>query len=221
MRVLVAEDDARISEALSAALSAAGFAVETSADGEDIWYRGDTENYDAVILDLGLPMLDGLTILKRWRKAGRSVPVLILTARGQWDERVEGIEAGADDYVVKPFRIEEVVARVRAIIRRAAGHASARIEIGDLVLNTNAMQVSRDGIPIPLTPQEYRLVAYLAHQRGRVVSQLEIVEHLYAQDFERESNSVEVLVGRVRKRLGNDIILTRRGFGYTIGGGED
>ena len=221
MRVLVAEDDARISEALSAALSAAGFAVETSADGEDIWYRGDTENYDAVILDLGLPMLDGLTILKRWRKAGRNVPVLILTARGQWDERVEGIEAGADDYVVKPFRIEEVVARVRAIIRRAAGHASARIEIGDLVLNTNAMQVSRDGIPIPLTPQEYRLVAYLAHQRGRVVSQLEIVEHLYAQDFERESNSVEVLVGRVRKRLGNDIILTRRGFGYTIGGGED
>ena len=221
MRVLVAEDDARISEALSAALSAAGFAVETSADGEDIWHRGDTENYDAVILDLGLPMLDGLTILKRWRKAGRSVPVLILTARGQWDERVEGIEAGADDYVVKPFRIEEVVARVRAIIRRAAGHASARIEIGDLVLNTNAMQVSRDGIPIPLTPQEYRLVAYLAHQRGRVVSQLEIVEHLYAQDFERESNSVEVLVGRVRKRLGNDIILTRRGFGYTIGGGED
>ena len=221
MRVLVAEDDARISEALSAALSAAGFAVERSADGEDIWHRGDTENYDAVILDLGLPMLDGLTILKRWRKAGRSVPVLILTARGQWDERVEGIEAGADDYVVKPFRIEEVVARVRAIIRRAAGHASARIEIGDLVLNTNAMQVSRDGIPIPLTPQEYRLVAYLAHQRGRVVSQLEIVEHLYAQDFERESNSVEVLVGRVRKRLGNDIILTRRGFGYTIGGGED
>lgn len=221
MRVLVAEDDARISEALSAALSAAGFAVETSADGEDIWHRGDTENYDAVILDLGLPMLDGLTILKRWRKAGRSVPVLILTARGQWDERVEGIEAGADDYVVKPFRIEEVVARVRAIIRRAAGHASARIEIGDLVLNTNAMQVSRDGIPIPLTPQEYRLLAYLAHQRGRVVSQLEIVEHLYAQDFERESNSVEVLVGRVRKRLGNDIILTRRGFGYTIGGGED
>ena len=221
MRVLVAEDDVRISEALAAALTAAGFAVETSADGEDIWHLGDTENYDAVILDLGLPMLDGLTILKRWRKAGRSVPVLILTARGQWDERVEGIEAGADDYVVKPFRIEEVVARVRAIVRRAAGHASARIEIGDLVLNTNTMQVSREGIPIPLTPQEYRLVAYLAHQRGRVVSQMEIVEHLYAQDFERESNSVEVLVGRVRKRLGSDIIQTRRGFGYTIGGGED
>lgn len=221
MRVLVAEDDVRISDALSAALTAAGFAVEISADGEDIWHLGDIENYDAVILDLGLPMLDGLTILKRWRKAGRSVPVLILTARGQWDERVEGIEAGADDYVVKPFRIEEVVARVRAIVRRAAGHASARIEIGDLVLNTNTMQVSREGIPIPLTPQEYRLVAYLAHQRGRVVSQMEIVEHLYAQDFERESNSVEVLVGRVRKRLGTDIIQTRRGFGYTIGGGED
>lgn len=218
MRILVAEDDDRISAALSAALSAAGFVAEIEADGENAWFRGDTEQFDAIILDLGLPTLDGLTVLKRWRKAGRSSPVLILTARGQWDERVEGIEAGADDYVVKPFRVEEVVARIRAIVRRAGGIASSRVEIADLVLDLRAMSVSRNGVPISLTPQEYRLLAYLAHQRGRVVSQLEITEHLYAQDFERDSNAVEVLVGRVRKRLGGDIIKTRRGFGYTLGG---
>jgi two-component system, OmpR family, response regulator len=229
MRILVAEDDQRIAKSLGTALAAAGFVAELEADGENAWFRGDTEIFDAIILDLGLPSLDGLTILKRWRKAGRLSPVLILTARGQWDERVEGIEAGADDYVVKPFRMEEVVARVRAIIRRAGGFASirraggfasSRIEIGDLTLDTRAMQISRHGVPINLTPQEYRLVAYLAHQRGRVVSQMEITEHLYAQDFERESNSIEVLVGRVRKRLGNDIIKTRRGFGYSLGGDE-
>jgi len=218
MRILVVEDDERIAEALKSALSMAGFVVEIESDGEAAWYRGEAESFDAVILDLGLPSLDGLTILKRWRKADRSAPVLILTARGQWEERVEGIEAGADDYVVKPFRVEEVVARVRAIVRRAAGHASSRIEISDLVLDTRMMQVSRNGIPINLTPQEYKLLAYLAHQRGRVVSQMEITEHLYSQEFERDSNSVEVLVGRVRKRLGSDIIKTRRGFGYFLGG---
>jgi DNA-binding response OmpR family regulator len=218
MHILIAEDDPRIANSLATALGVAGFAVDVEADGENAWFRGDTETFDAIILDLGLPSLDGLTILKRWRKAGRLSPVLILTARGQWDERVEGIEAGADDYVVKPFRMEEVVARVRAIIRRSGGFASSRIDIGDLVLDTRAMQISRNGVPIGLTPQEYRLVAYLAHQRGRVVSQIEITEHLYAQDFERESNSVEVLVGRVRKRLGSSIIRTRRGFGYVLGG---
>jgi len=220
MHVLIAEDDPRIAKSLSTALGAAGFAAEVESDGENAWFRGDTEAFDAIILDLGLPSLDGLTMLKRWRKAGRTSPVLILTARGQWDERVEGIEAGADDYVVKPFRMEEVVARVRAIVRRSGGFASSRIDIGDLVLDTRAMQISRNGVPIALTPQEYRLVAYLAHQRGRVVSQIEITEHLYAQDFERESNSVEVLVGRVRKRLGKAIIRTRRGFGYVLGGSD-
>lgn len=199
----------------------AGFVVETESDGEAVWLRGDTEDFDAVILDLGLPNLDGLAILKRWRKAGRDQPVLILTARGNWDERVEGIEAGADDYVAKPFRIEEVVARIRALIRRSAGHASPRIEVGGLVLDTRAMQVSRDGVPLNLIPQEFRLVAYLMHQRGRVVSQMEITEHLYAQDFERESNSVEVLVGRVRRKLGPGVIKTRRGFGYHIGETSD
>ncbi len=217
MRILVAEDDRRIAEALGAALKAAGFVAELESDGEDVWHRGDTEDFDAIILDLGLPTLDGLTILKRWRKAGRTGPVLILTARGHWEERVEGIEAGADDYVVKPFRVEEVVARIRAIVRRAGGFASSRVEVEGLVLDTRAMQVSRDGVPINLSPQEYKLFAYLAHQRGRVVSQLEITEHLYSQDFERDSNSIEVLVGRVRRRLGTDIIKTRRGFGYYMG----
>ena len=217
MRILVAEDDNRIAEALGAALKTAGFVPEIEADGEDVWHRGDAEDFDAIILDLGLPTLDGLTILKRWRKAGRTLPVLILTARGHWEERVEGIEAGADDYVVKPFRVEEVVARIRAIVRRSGGFASSTIELDGLVLDTRTKQVTRDGEPITLSPQEYRLFAYLAHQRGRVVSQMEITEHLYAQDFERDSNSIEVLVGRVRRRLGPDIIKTRRGFGYYMG----
>lgn len=217
MRILVAEDDRRIAEALGAALGAAGFVAEIEADGEDIWHRGDTEAFDAIILDLGLPKMDGLSILKRWRLAGRTTPVLVLTARGHWEERVAGIEAGADDYVVKPFRVEEVVARIRAIVRRSNGLATSRIEIDDLVIDTRSKQVSRDGVPIALTAQEYRLLAYLAHQHGRVVTQLEIIEHLYSQDFERESNSVEVLVGRVRRRLGSDAIKTRRGFGYYMG----
>lgn len=217
MRILVAEDDKRIAESLSSALSMAGFVAEIEGDGESAWFRGDTESFDAVILDLGLPTLDGLTILKRWRKAGRNHPVLILTARGNWDERVEGIESGADDYVGKPFRIEEIVARIKALIRRAAGNPGPRIEVAGLTLDTRTMQVLRDGSPLKLTPQEFKLVAYLMHQRGRVVSQLEITEHLYAQDFERESNSIEVLVGRVRRKLGEGVLQTRRGFGYFIG----
>jgi two-component system OmpR family response regulator len=218
MRILIAEDDERIARSLGEALKAAGFLVETEADGELVWYRGDTEPYDAIVLDLGLPNIDGLTILKRWRQAHRDAPVLILTARGQWEERVDGMEAGADDYVVKPFHVEEVVARLRAIIRRAGGLSSSRIEIGGLVLDTRLMQVSREGVPINLPPQEYRLLAYLAHQRGRVVSRMEIIDHLYHQDFERDSNSVEVLVGRIRKRIGDDVIKTRRGFGYYLEG---
>lgn len=218
MRILIAEDDPRIAASLDEALTAAGFLVETEADGEMAWYRGDTETYDAIILDLGLPSLDGLTVLKRWRKAKRGAPVLILTARGQWDERVEGMEAGADDYVVKPFHVEEIVARLRAILRRAGGLSSPRIDIHDLVLDTRLMQVLRGGVPIPVPPQEYRLLSYLAHRRGRVVSRMEITEHLYSQDFERDSNSVEVLVGRIRKRLGEHVVRTRRGFGYYIDG---
>jgi two-component system OmpR family response regulator len=217
MRVLIAEDDPHIAAALATALAAAAFVPEISRDGEDAQFRGETEDFDAIVLDLGLPVIDGLTILKRWRKAGRLMPVLILTARGHWEERVEGIEAGADDYVVKPFRHEEVTARVRAIIRRAKGFAASRIAVDDLVLDTRMMRVSRDGLPVELSAQEYKLFAYLAMQRGRVVSQLELTEHLYAQDTERESNSIEVLVARVRRRLGTEVIGTRRGFGYYVG----
>ena len=216
MRILLAEDDDRIAGNVAAALELAGFAVDRQSDGEEIWFRGETENYDAIVLDLGLPTLDGLTILKRWRRAGRAMPVLILTARGNWDERVEGIDGGADDYLTKPFRVEELVARLRALIRRATGNPAPVIEAGEIALDTRQMRVSRLGQPIALTPQEYRLVSYLMHHRGRVIDQLELTEHLYLQDFERDSNAVEVLVGRVRRKLGPDVIRTRRGFGYVI-----
>ncbi len=214
MRVLLAEDDDRIARDVAAALTAAGYAVEREADGEEAWFRGDTENFDAAVLDLGLPAMDGLTILKRWRRASRRLPVLILTARGNWAERVEGIDAGADDYLPKPFRMEELLARLRALIRRSAGQASAVLVNGPVTLDTKRMEANVNGAPVNLSPQEYKLLSYLMHHAGRVVSQLELTEHIYTQDFERESNAIEVLVGRVRRKLGVDLIETRRGFGY-------
>ncbi|QQR40003.1 response regulator transcription factor [Devosia rhizoryzae] len=217
MKILVGEDDDRIAEVLHSALSRSGFEVHRESDGEAVWFRADSESFDAIILDLGLPQMDGLTVLKRWRRGGLQTPVLILTARGQWEERVEGIEAGADDYVVKPFHALEIVARMRALIRRSSGIASSKVVFGKYELDMRTMQVTSDGIPMDLTPQEYRLIAYLLHNRGRVVSQLEITEHIYRQDFERDSNAVEVLVARLRKRLGHDVVKTRRGFGYTLG----
>ncbi|CDP51089.1 MAG: response regulator transcription factor [Devosia nanyangense] len=217
MKILVGEDDTRIAEVLASSLGRSGFEVHRESDGETIWFRADSEDFDAIILDLGLPQMDGLTVLKRWRQAGVLTPVLILTARGQWEERVEGIEAGADDYVVKPFHALEIVARMRALIRRSKGMASSRIPFGKYEMDMRTMQVTEDGNPIDLTPQEFRLMAYLLHNRGRVVSQLEITEHIYRQDFERESNAVEVLVARLRKRLGRDVVKTRRGFGYMLG----
>lgn len=216
MRVLIAEDDPAIAADLSTALSSAGFLVDIETDGEAAQVRGETEHFNAVILDLGLPTIDGLTILRRWRKGSVTAPVLILTARHEWHERVEGIEAGADDYVVKPFRVEEVVARVRALVRRAAGVASPEIQFAEYTLNPRMLQVTRDGVPVHLTPQEYKLLAYLVMNRGRVVSALEITEHLYSQEMDRDSNSIEVLVRRVRKRVGDHLIQTRRGFGYYI-----
>jgi len=217
MRILLAEDDNRIAEHVASALEVAAFIVERESNSEDIEFRGDTEDFDAIVLDLGLPGVDGLTILKRWRRNNRHAPVLILTARGTWEERVEGIEAGADDYLTKPYRPEELVARIRAIIRRASGHSAPKIEVSGLSLDTRTMRISRDGQPIALTPQEYRLAAYLMHHGGRVVTQMELTEHLYSQDFERYSNSIEVLVGRVRRKLGAKSITTRRGFGYIMG----
>lgn len=214
MRVLIAEDDERIAEPLKLTLARAGFVVETETDGEVTWYRGDSETFDTIVLDLGLPTLDGLTVLKRWRSSGRVSPVLVLTARGRWEEKVEAIEAGADDYVVKPFRVEEVVARIRAIIRRANGLASSRIAFSGYVFDARQMQVTRDGVPVSLTPLEFRLLAQLLHHRGQVISQHELTEQLYSQDTDRDPNSIEQLVGRLRRRLGPDVIQTRRGFGY-------
>lgn len=218
-RILVIEDDDRIAETLSAGLGRSGFLVERESDGEAGWYRGDTEEFDAIVLDLGLPQIDGLTVLKRWRQAGRMTPILILTARVQWEERVEGIEAGADDYVIKPFHVMEIAARLRALVRRVNGHATSVISFGSYQLNLRTLSVTSDGLPIDLSPQEFKLVSYLVQNRGRVLSQLQITEHIYSQDFERDSNVVEVLVARVRKRLAADVIKTRRGFGYTLGDG--
>ena len=216
MRVLVVEDDARIASDVSRTLEASGYVVETVANGEDAWFRGDTEDYGAVILDLGLPGMDGLAVLKRWRANGRHMPVLILTARGSWAERVDGIDAGADDYLPKPFRMEELLARLRSIVRRSAGHGSSVMTAGAITLDERQMKVTRRGVPITLSPLEYRLVAHLLRNRGRVVSQQELDENVYGQGEEHDSNTLEVLVGRVRKKLGADAIETRRGFGYLM-----
>lgn len=216
MKILLVEDDRRIAEEVADCLRAAGYLVDRAADGEQAWFKGDTETYAAVILDLGLPSMDGLGVLRRWRANGRTFPVLILTARGTWNERVEGIDAGADDYLPKPFHMEELLARLRAVLRRAAGQPAPVLSVGRVSLDMRQMRVSLDGRPLNLTPQEFRLVSYLMHNCGRVVSQIELTEHLYLQDFEKDSNAVEVLVGRVRRKLGVDLIQTRRGFGYII-----
>jgi two-component system, OmpR family, response regulator len=216
MRVLLVEDEARIAADIAATLEAAGYRVEIAPDGEEAWFRGDTEEYDLVVLDLGLPKMDGLAVLKRWRAAGRVMPVLVLTARGAWAERVEGIDAGADDYLPKPFRMEELLARVRALIRRSTGHASAVIEAGPLALDMRQMRVTRGGVPVQLSPLEYRLVVYLMHHKGRVVPGPELLEHLYGDDDAHELNALEAVVARLRKKLGGAAIETRRGFGYSI-----
>lgn len=216
MRVLLIEDDDRIRTDVTAALEASGYIVDSEASGEEGWFLGDTELYGAVILDLGLPEMDGLTVLKRWRQAGRTMPVLVLTARGTWSERVEGIDAGADDYLPKPFHMEELIARLGAIIRRSGGQASPIITAGEAELDTRQMKISVRGIPVSLSPQEYRLLSYLMINSGRVVPQQELAEHLQSVHFERESNAVEVLVGRIRRKLSIALIQTRRGFGYII-----
>jgi DNA-binding response OmpR family regulator len=216
MRILLVEDEPRIAADIVATLETAGYVVETVGDGEEAWFRGDTEDYDLIVLDLGLPRMDGLAVLKRWRAARRAMPVLVLTARGTWAERVEGIDAGADDYLPKPFRMEELIARVRALIRRSAGHGGPTIEAGPLSLDVRQMRVSKDGAQVALSPLEYRLVAYLMHHKGRVVPSPELLEHLYGDDDSRDANALEAVVARLRKKLGPATIETRRGFGYSI-----
>lgn len=216
MRVLLVEDDRRIAADVEGALKAAGYVVEIARDGEDAWFLGDTEDYGAVILDLGLPGMDGLAVLKRWRANGRVMPVLILTARGSWAERVDGIDAGGDDYLPKPFRMEELLARLRSITRRSVGHASSVVVAGDIEFDERQMKVTMRGIPVALSPLEYRLVAYLLRHRGRVVSQHELDENIYGHGEDHDSNALEVLVGRVRKKLGSTLIETKRGFGYLV-----
>ena len=221
MRLLVVEDDKDLNRQLVQALGQAGYAVDRAFDGEEGLFLGETEPYDAVVLDIGLPKKDGVAVLEAWRKGGRTMPVLILTARDTWSEKVRGFDAGADDYVTKPFHMEEVLARLRALTRRATGHASADIVCGPVRLDTKAGRVHVDGEAVKLTSHEYRLLAYLMHHTGRIVSRTEIVEHLYDQDFDRDSNTVEVFVGRLRKKLGVDIIQTVRGLGYMVAPPED
>lgn len=217
MRALIVEDDARIADLVATALSAAGFRTETVADGDTAWFQGGTEDYDIVILDLGLPRLDGLTLLKRWRSEGRGFPILILSARGTWSERVEGIEAGADDYLPKPFMVEELTARARALVRRAAGQVQTVHRLGALAIDTNRMTVTRDGLPVALTPLEFRLLSYLLLNRDRTVAPSELLDHIYGSEDGREANAIEAVITRLRRKLGSGAIETRRGFGYRLG----
>ena len=216
MRVLLVEDDPTLNRQLDMAMQAAGYAVDVSTNGRDAWALGDAEDFDAVVLDLGLPQMDGLTVLKRWRAAGRGMPVLILTARDHWHEKVAGIDAGADDYLTKPFHTEELLARLRGLIRRASGHASPVLVCGPVELDTRSGRVTLDGQHLPLTSHEFKVLAYLMHHAGAVVSRTELTEHIYAQDFERDSNTIEVFVGRLRKKLPPDLIETVRGLGYRL-----
>ncbi len=218
MRLLVVEDEPRLAERLAATLRTSGYAVDVALDGERGDFLVQTERYDAVVLDLGLPSVDGLTLLQRWRSAGINVPVLVLTARGSWHDKVQGIDGGADDYVAKPFQVEEVLARLRALIRRSTGLAVPELRCGAVTLDTRLSRVTVDGLPVKLTSHEFRLVSYLMHHRNRLVSQAELTEHIYAQSFDRDSNTVEVFVARLRKKLGAGFIETVRGLGYRVNG---
>jgi two-component system OmpR family response regulator len=216
MRVLLVEDEPTLAAQLRQVLLDAGYAVDQADNGRDAWVQGGVQAYDAVVLDLGLPVLDGLSVLKRWRSEGMSAPVLILTARDQWHEKVAGIDAGADDYLTKPFHTEELLARVRALIRRASGLSSALLACGPLALDTRSGKVTLDGQPVNLTAQEFKLLSYLMHHPNELVSRTVLTEHLYAQDFERDSNTIEVFVARLRKKLPAALIETVRGLGYRL-----
>ena len=216
MRILVVEDEPKLAAQLVEGLTEAGYAVDHADNGRDAHFIGDVEPLDAIVLDLGLPLMDGITVLKKWRAAGRTMPVLILTARDNWHEKVAGIDAGADDYLTKPFHMEELLARLRALIRRAGGHASAELVCGPVVLDTRAGRVTVDGQAVSLTSHELRVLAYLMHHKSEVVSRSELTEHIYAQDFDRDSNTIEVFIGRLRKNLPPGVIETVRGLGYRL-----
>ncbi len=216
MRVLIVEDEPNLGQQLKNTLEGAGYAIDLATDGEEAHFLGSTESYDAVVLDLGLPEIDGLTVLDRWRKEGKVMPILVLTARDSWSDKVAGLDAGADDYVAKPFQSEELIARLRALIRRASGNASSELTAGDVRLDTRSGRVTKAGDPVKLTAQEYKLLSYLLHHKGKVVSRTELIEHIYDQDFDRDSNTIEVFVTRIRKKLGQDVITTIRGLGYSL-----
>ncbi len=220
MRILVVEDEPTLAAQLTDALTGSGYAVESVDNGIDAHHLGEVEPFDAVVLDLGLPQMDGITVLKKWRAAGRAMPVLILTARDAWHEKVDGIDAGADDYLVKPFHMEELLARVRALLRRASGHASAEIACGPVVLDTRSGRVRVEGRILKLTSHEYRVLAYLMHHQGDVVSRTDLTEHIYAQEFDRDSNTIEVFIARLRKKMPAGLIKTVRGLGYRLACGE-
>jgi two-component system, OmpR family, response regulator len=216
MRLLVVEDEPALARQLKAALETDGYAIDMATDGEDGHFLGSTETYDAVILDLGLPKMDGVRVLEQWRRDGHAMPVLVLTARDSWSDKVSGLDAGADDYLTKPFKVEELLARVRALIRRSSGHASAEISCGTVMLDTRTSRVTVDGTPVRLTAQEYKLLKYMMHHKGKVISRTELTEHIYDQDFDRDSNTIEVFITRIRKKLDVDLIRTVRGLGYVL-----
>ncbi|HVK81186.1 MAG TPA: response regulator transcription factor [Verrucomicrobiae bacterium] len=216
MRLLVVEDDKNLREQLASALGDAGYTVDTADNGEDGQFLGETEPYDLAILDLGLPKVDGLTVLKAWRKEGRTMPVLILSARDRWSEKVEGLDLGANDYVTKPFHMAELLARVRANVRRTTDHQSAVLEVGDLRLNAATGQVTVNGAPVKLTAYQYKVLDYLMHHAGRIVSRAELTEKIYSQDHERDSNTIEVFIGILRRKIGTDRIITEKGLGYRL-----
>jgi two-component system OmpR family response regulator len=221
MRVLVVEDDPQVARQLETTLARSGYVVDVAHDGMEGQFLGDTEPYDAVILDLGLPGIEGLAVIEHWRRHGRNMPVLILTARDTWREKVNGLRAGADDYLAKPFALEEALARVEALIRRTSGHASAVLRCGPIELDTSTRRVALDQQPVALTALEFRALSYLMHHPKAIVSKTELTEHIYDQDFDRDSNVIEVLINRLRKKLGAELIRTHRGRGYTLGTEDD
>jgi two-component system OmpR family response regulator len=221
MRVLVVEDEPDLARQLAGTLEDSGYAVDVAHDGEEGHFLGETESYDAVVLDLGLPLIDGVSVLERWRREGCDMPVLILTARDRWSDKVAGFDAGADDYVTKPFQMEEVLARLRALIRRAAGHASPELECGPVRVDTRSGRVTVEGVPVKLTAQELKILSYLMHHKGKVISRTELTEHIYDQHFDRDSNTIEVFIGRLRRKLGAPVIETVRGMGYCLTAPED